>query len=256
MNPSTQKISLDMTSPIPIYHQIFTSMRNRIINNEWKMNEAITSEMDLSEEYGVSRVTLRQALSKLEQDGIIKKVRGKGNFIQSIPKPIIHDFNLPSTLWGGIEKKGVTFDAEVLEIALCEPVAAINESLKLASDQKLVFVKRLFLQDERPIALNHSWISHELVPDLVELGLIDNHLSTTLSSRYQLIPVRIENVLEAARPTTSDVQLLKVVYDTPMIVASSISFLAGNKPLEYSTTSWVGGRVKFHFDMDHSPNSQ
>ncbi len=242
---------MDLNSPVPIYHQIFTSIRNRIINNEWEINESIPSEFDLSEQYGVSRVTLRQALSKLEQDGIIKKIRGKGNFIQSIPKPIIHDFNLPSTLWGAIER-GTTFDAEVLELTLVEPVAAVNSTLRLESSEPLVFIKRLFLQDDRPIALNRSWIASRFIPDLPELGLIDNHLSTTLASRYGLIPARIDNEIEAVRPTTEDVQALKVVYDTPMLCVSSVSFLDNGHPLECSSTLWVGGRVKFHFNMDRN----
>jgi len=252
MEASNKRSPLDLESPIPIYHQIFTHIRNRIMKHEWEINTAITSEIDLSEEYGVSRVTLRQALSKLEQDGIIKKVRGKGSFIQFIPRPIISDFNLPSTLWGKIEKKGTTFDAEVLELAVSSPIASINEALQLKPEQKLVFIKRLFLQDGRPIALNRSWLSIELVPDLPEAGLIGNHLSTTLASRYGLVPCRIDNELEAARPSTPDVQLLKTVYDTPMLVVSSLSFLENETPLEYSTTHWVGGRVKFHFNMDRS----
>jgi len=252
MDASRRIMSIDKSSPIPIYHQISTSLRNRIMNNEWKLEEKIPSESELTEQYEVSRVTLRQALADLEKDGIISKVRGKGIYIQSIPKPVIHDFNLPATLGAKLEKKGITFDVELLESRFCGAISFINEALQLGPEQDLVFIKRLFIQDGRPIALNRSWIAKHLVPDIVEAGLINNRLSTTLSSRYHLDPVRIQNIIESARPTTPDVNLLKILYDTPVMIVSSISFTSENNPLEYSTTIWVGDRVKFHFNVDNS----
>jgi len=71
----------------------------------------------------------------------------------------------------------------------------------LPAEQELVYYKRLFMQKGRPIAIIRSWISQHLVPD---------------------------------------VQLLNVLYEAPIIVVSSISYLAENQPLEYSNTSWVG----------------
>lgn len=244
------KLKVDKTSPIPIYHQIATSLKNRIMNNEWQINDKMPSELNLAKEYSVSRVTLRQALGELEKEGIIYKIQGKGVFLQSNPKPIIHDFSLPSTLCSKLGKRGQSFDAQVLELILCPPISFINEILHLKEDMDLIFIKRLFLLEDRPIGINRSWLSHKVVPNILSQGLIDNHLSITLSDRYNLNPIRIENTIESARISSTDIKLLNVSYDTPVTIVSSISFMENNIPLEYSTTTWHGDKVKFHFNMD------
>lgn len=242
---------VDKASPIPAYHQIFTDLNDRILANEWPPDDKLPTEKELGEHYSASRVTVRQALGALEQVGLIKKVKGSGSIVQKREESIIHDFSLPSTLCAKLGQRGINLDADILELRICPPIARINALLKLGAEEELVHIRRIFLHSARPIALNDSWIHAELVPGIVENGLIDGHLSTTLAQRYDLIPSRIENILEAVRPSTSEISLLDIPFDTPLIAVTSTSYLPYSVPLEYSRTLWLADRVKFHFDMDN-----
>jgi len=72
---------------IPYYYQIMKILRRRIEQGELTPGEKLPTEMDLAKSFGVSRVTLRQALSILEADGLLDRERGHGTFIsKTLPK--------------------------------------------------------------------------------------------------------------------------------------------------------------------------
>lgn len=68
---------IDRSSPIPAYQQIANDMSKRIAQGEWKIDDRLPSEQELAQNYGVSRVTFRQAMAQLERDGLIEKFQGK-----------------------------------------------------------------------------------------------------------------------------------------------------------------------------------
>lgn len=250
MNEYNKTSAIDKQSPIPVYHQLTTVLRERILDLDWPQGSKLPTENELAEGYGVSRVTVRQALNTLENEGLIKRIRGSGAYVQKVHKPVVHDFSLPSTLCAKLGQRGISLQASILDLEELAPIPSINSTLKLASTQPLTYIRRLFRHDETIIALNESWISAELVPEIREKGLINDHLSVTLSSRYNLSPISIQNTIEAVRLSAQDMQAMQVDYDAPMISVTSVSYLPYNVPLEYSRTLWRGDQVKFSFDMN------
>lgn len=72
---------IDKNSPIPVYYQLKEDIKNKISKNVWKVGQCIDSERELSENYGVSRMTVRQALGELVREGILIREKGKGTFV-------------------------------------------------------------------------------------------------------------------------------------------------------------------------------
>jgi DNA-binding GntR family transcriptional regulator len=234
---------------MPIYHQISGALRARIIEGALKVGDKLPSEKQLSDEYEVSRITLRQALAILEREGVIRKQKGMGAFVAMNPRPIIQDLSLPSVLGRKLAREGIILEPEVLTLRRESPSPGISDKLRISHENYLVFVERLFLLEGHPIALNRSWLSEALVPDMVERGLVRGHLSVTLTERYGLNPVRIDNTIESAHCTPADMKLLRMDYQSPAIIVTATSFDPSGNPIEFSRTIWLGDRVKFHFDI-------
>ena len=72
---------IDKNSPIPVYYQLKNDFMKKIANGVWKVGNCISSERELCEIYGVSRMTIRQAIGELVQDGILVRKKGKGTFV-------------------------------------------------------------------------------------------------------------------------------------------------------------------------------
>ncbi len=74
-------MSIDKSSPIPVYYQLKEAIKDKINQGIWKVGQCIDSERELSEQYSVSRMTVRQALGELVQEGILHREKGKGTFV-------------------------------------------------------------------------------------------------------------------------------------------------------------------------------
>lgn len=237
-------------SHVPAYYQISLSLKDRIAKKEWNLHDQLPTEADLSTEYGVSRITIRQALAELEKEGIIKKQRGKGAFVSANPKTFIHDLEYGIISGERLTQHGNHLNAEVLELKLfSNPLPGICAHLNISEESSVVFIRRLFKLEDKPLAINDSWLSAALTPDLATRGLIDGKLSKTLATYYQLYPDRVTDYLEVMRPTANQAALLETSLDSPLILLTGISYLKDGTPLEYSNTYWLGDSMRFKFQL-------
>ncbi len=78
-------IVIDRESPVPFYFQLAELLEHEITSGRWHTGSRIASEPELGERYGLSRTTIRQALARLEQRGLIDRRKGQGTFVQGEP---------------------------------------------------------------------------------------------------------------------------------------------------------------------------
>jgi GntR family transcriptional regulator len=104
-------VSIDKNSPIPVYYQLKQDIKEQINQGIWKVGECIASEREITESYGVSRMTVRQALGELVLEGILIREKGKGTFVCE-PKVMQKDMMSFSEI---VRKNGMTLNTRVLE---------------------------------------------------------------------------------------------------------------------------------------------
>ena len=75
--------SINRDSPVPFYFQLAEMLEEEIVEGRWQSGQRLPSEPDLCEYYGLSRTTIRQALSRLEQEGLVARLKGRGTFVQA-----------------------------------------------------------------------------------------------------------------------------------------------------------------------------
>lgn len=76
-----REVGVDLMGPEPIYRQIAADIRQRIEAGDYLPNRAVPSEMDMCETYDVSRNTVRRAIRLLNEEGVLRTVRGKGTYV-------------------------------------------------------------------------------------------------------------------------------------------------------------------------------
>lgn len=237
-------------SPIPVYYQIYVDLKKRIMNSSLQDAEGkLPTEQSLADSYGVSRVCVRQAIAELEKDGLIVRFRHKGSFVKSSPKPIMHNLDLPGMESGKSVRHYIDRHPEIVEMrAFDNTYPHISEALQYQG--RIYYIKRIMKVDGNPIAINRIWVPATLAPGLDENGLsIDGSLSKTLNEIYHLKTHRRENIIEVVRPSTSEVELLKITYDTLILQINSTSFLTDETPFEYSENSWIGDSIRLKIDV-------
>ncbi len=247
-------LKVDKNSPIPVYYQIETDLKKRIMRQEWDIGEQLPGELDLARHYDVSRITLRQALAELEKDGIIRKERGKGSFLAADPTPYVNSLNYAVVSKGRLfsQPGGPAVTAKILEQRLVTDLfPAVSEHLELEREGWAVYIKRLYLIGGRPIAISRSHLPAPLVPGMEDLELVRGSVLETLEQAYGLSADRVEDCIEAVRATPADCALLRCFQDTPLVLLRGTSYLADGRPLEYSSTLWSGDSVRFQLTLQH-----
>ena len=238
---------IDRYSPMPVYQQIANDMIARIAQEEWIIGGKLPSESELSEEYGASRVTVRQALAKLEADGLIDKQRGRGAFLKANRRRNVLDLFLPQI--------GVTHESDIVSTdakinIITSASAQVVTNLGVAPGTPLVYVERFFVRKKKVVGINRAWFPLNIVPGMSDQGLIDNSLTKTLQQRYHIEFGSVENYIESVMLDAAMAQQFDTVSPSPALKISSIYSLADGTPIEYAVTIWNGRDTQFHVQFN------
>jgi GntR family transcriptional regulator len=240
--------SVDRSSPLPAYFQVAEDLRRRIAKGEWGIGARITPEVELAREYGVSRVTVRQALAELTKDDLVEARRGSGTYVRPRPLPIVYDLNLTLGAYAArLRELGFANRAEILESGVTgAPAEHVVEALALAPGAQVAHLLRRVLINEQPAAIYRSWFDAAVVPGIERSRGVEGSLSDTLQRDYGLVPTRSELSLEVVRSTRGEAALLGCKSDVPLLIVTSTSYLGDGRALEHAQMAWRGDRVRFH----------
>jgi GntR family transcriptional regulator, mannosyl-D-glycerate transport/metabolism system repressor len=153
-----------LSTHTPLYKQIANQIKKQIQSDNLDKDDAIPSEQKLSESFNVSRVTIRQAIKLLVDEGILYKVRGSGTYVKQ-PK-IEHDIYRLQGFTEEMESLNHVPSNQVLEFSMQIPIEPIKEKLNLKVDEKVFFIRRLRSGDGEPMILEETYMPVTLFPDL------------------------------------------------------------------------------------------
>src|SRR5215475_4846403 len=135
-------------SPVPRYHQLKEILREKIRAGEWKPGDLIPSERELSETYGISRMTTRQAITDLVNEGVFYREQGKGTFVTR--NKITQQLMSLTGFTEDIRARGQNPSTRVLSARLGHADEIVAERLRVAPGQAIVLLQRLRLADGEP----------------------------------------------------------------------------------------------------------
>ena len=207
--------------PTPLYHQMFSLLRDRILNGEIPRGARIPTEFDLAEAFGVSRITAKRALDELAAEGLVERRRGNGTHVihRSRPKP------MTSPLTGLLENLEVLAEhtrVRLLNFRRALPPEPIRAMFDSGPQEALALAVRLRLQGDTPFGYYTSWTRTEH-PAFDEAGL--SH-----SSRLKLFDVagiqfkQVEQVLSAVNADAISAMHLEVEPGTALLSLERLSY--------------------------------
>lgn len=153
---------------LPLHARIREALRAGIAQRRWADGK-LPSEAELMQQYGVSRITVRQALQALEHQGLVVKVQGKGTYVAP-PKPFQHLGRLQGFA-EAMHAQGHSIANLVLAIERQSATPAHARALQLDEGAPLTFLKRLRRLDGRPVSLDFTWLPRALGDRVAEADL-------------------------------------------------------------------------------------
>jgi DNA-binding GntR family transcriptional regulator len=176
--PVTER-PLDRSSPIPLYFQIAENLKRAIEDGTIKPGERLDNELDLTERLGVSRPTVRQAVQRLVEQGLVVRRRGLGTVV--VAPRILRSVALTSLYddLSASHRHPATTVLAAREIEAGDEIAAV---LSLPSGAPVLSVQRLRLADGTPLALMHNYLPAGLLKGRPEDALARSGLYELLRS--------------------------------------------------------------------------
>jgi DNA-binding GntR family transcriptional regulator len=235
--------SVDRSGPVSIHAQISKAIREKITNGEWPARYRLKSEPELAEELGVSRGTLRRAISTLIAEGLLRPVRGRGTFVAATAfEPAIAQ--RLSTLSEDLSGQGVDYETSVLRSILEEPPEPVRAFLDVPNGGAVLRLDRLRTVAEQPVTVMTNFVRTDLAPGLERTDFGAVGLFGTLEGRYGLRIGTARRTFSADSASPRIAALLQLEVGAPVQYMQQVTYLADGRPLEYSD-AWIhSGRLK------------
>jgi GntR family transcriptional regulator len=232
--------------PKPKHVQLREILR-RLIDAELPPGSAIPSERELAERYGVSRLTVRSAVSRLVADGLLTTVRGKGTY--TMQRRMELQLYLMS-FTADMRRRGLTPSTEVLGTATSVPPPATAAALRLDQGDTAYRLFRLRRADGTPLAVERGWYHRGQLPGLLDLDLTDS-LYTQLAERHGVVFDHATQTVWAEAADRETARLLGVRAGTPLLVFRRISSRDGT-PVEDMTSWYRGDHYQVTMQLDRT----
>jgi DNA-binding GntR family transcriptional regulator len=237
---------LDRTSPVPLYFQISENLKRAIEDGTLQPGDRLDNELDLTERLGVSRPTVRQAVQRLVEQGLVIRKRGLGTVVQ--PPRILRSVALTS-LYDDLLASHRHPETTVLSVGQHEADGEVAAALALPEGAPVLSLERLRLADGTPLALMHNFLPAGILED----GPLEGVLSK--SGLYELLRRRGiqmqagEQVIGARQATAREAGLLQAARGATVLTMVRTSSDAAGKPVEHGRHAYLAERYSFHMPL-------
>ncbi|OQP05985.1 phosphonate metabolism transcriptional regulator PhnF [Geobacillus sp. 46C-IIa] len=238
---------IDKQSPVPIYYQLEQYMKEKIEKGEWQPGEMIPSERELAETYHISRMTVRQAVNNLVNDGYLIRRRGKGTFVAA--KKIEQPLKGLTSFSEDMRSRGMEPDTIVLGFETVPASGKLAEWLAVKEGDALYEIRRLRLADGSPMALETLYIPRALAPHLTR-EIVNGSVYEFMEKEVGFAIGTAVQVLEASVARKLEAEHLQVKEGAPVLLLERRTYLDDGRPLEVVKSVYRGDRYKFIVEME------
>lgn len=227
---SPSKRTIDFESGVPLHLQVREIIRQEALEGSLvDENGKMPTEAELVERFGVSRVTVRNALQSLVDEGMFVRERGRGTFLRT---------NRPEN-WVGrlmgftetIREAGFEPGAEILQKGMTNKLPdEVSQQLR----QRAVWeLKRIRLADDTPIAIEHAFYPPEIGLELEDQDLISIAMYKFFEEELGIFLKEADQRITAVKADEFEADVLGVDVGDPLLSIVRITFSQKNEPVEY-----------------------
>lgn len=242
-------LALDPANLMPRYLQLAAAIQDAITQRVLTSGERLPPERELAEMAGVSRMTARQAIARLEQSGVLDVRHGVGTFVAD--RTLIYDAVRLQAFSESARATGRTPSTRLLSL-ISEPAEPdVATPLRLKPGERVITIRRLRLVDNEPLLLETSRLSAMRFAALLDADLERHSLYALLDERFGVQLSHARETVEAAQ-ADDDGATLAVAPTDPVLVVSGVAF-QGQEPVEHFRALYRADRVKLAINSERQP---
>lgn len=239
-----------MTSGLnkPLYIRIQEHVAEMILSGKLAPETKIPSERDFSEELGVSRMTVRKAITELVSEGLLERRHGSGTYVAR-PRVTYQAGELVSFIQA-MKDRNLATASQLLEFSEVAASRRLAEQLEIEIGEPIYRVVILRFANRVPVVLERAYFPSTRCPNLEEWDLEKTSLIDLLVQVYGAKPVRISQTFEAVAANETIAKQLRVEEGAPLLMLSRVLYGADSgTPIEYSQDFLRSDFARIHIDF-------
>lgn len=228
---------------VPLYCQLADSIEEKINEGIWKKGTQIPSERELSTLYGMSRITVRNAIDELVRQGKLEKIQGKGTFV--LNRSIIQNLGNVYSFSGEMEKQGKISSTKLVSKDFIKADKKLAYHLGVNEEDPLLCIVRLrCAEDQVPIMLEKTYFVLETHSYVLNIDFDKESLYRTLKDRYGIVINKAVESFKACELNTLECKLLNCPKNQYGLLVKRTSY-SNDKIVCYSTIVSRGDIFEF-----------
>jgi GntR family transcriptional regulator len=247
--------AIDRDSPIPFYFQLSTLLEAEIVGGRWRSGTRLPGEEEIGRQFNLSRTTVRQALSRLEQEGLIRRDKGRGTFVAETRARSWLLQSAEGFFHDEVDRFGRTVTSHVVraEVALLPRFA--SEALAAVEGSDGVVMERLRSVDGKIALFVTDYLPESLADAALSLGP-EESLYERLRDRAGVVVAGGRRVVEAVKAGRRLASLLEVDATTPLVYIESVAWDRNLMPFHCYRTWLRTDRIRIEIQVSSSPPSR
>lgn len=235
---------LDGNRKTPLYAQLKQQLLEEIQGGRFLPGEPIPAETQLTDEYAVSRATVRQAISELVNEGVLVRKQGKGTFVHKpkIETNLQHLYSFSQS----IREKGLQPVSRIIEFEAVLPKPDVAAALNMEEGKLVYKIVLLRYADDEVIMVETTYLPFDLYEGLSQVAIEERQsLYAVLESEYKL---KLNHAIESFEPVVTDdfvSRLLGVPKASPALFLERVGYTGDGRQAEYTQSVVRGDRCRY-----------
>jgi len=233
-------IRIDKHASTPIYRQIAEAIGSLLARGVLPAGYVLPPERVLCAQFGICRMTLRQAMSLLDREGLINSRRGVGTVVTH--SRLAKQQQEALSFSEEIRARGGRPESRLISLNLAVPTPLVRDFFELHDQQKVYEVERVRLKDGEPLALEFARLPERLCPGLERFDLARSSMYEILEQSYGLRLETCDEEISAEIPSSQQRKLLSLPVRTAVLVINRKAYMEDGRPVELTRSVYRGDR--------------
>ena len=230
-------------SPVPLYSQIRELLREHILNGVVRSGGLIPSENEMVKAFGVSRVTVRQALNDLQKEGLLFKIHGKGTFVTRAKA--VQSLMRVEGFGEAMSGAGHETFSRLLSHRVLRAGRLRAARLGISEASAVMEIRRLRYLDRDPISLDVTYVPLAIGKRLIKEDLAHRDVFAILDNDYGIPLERAELKIDAMVADVSLANLLAVEPGAALVRIERLTFTTSDQPIDFEYLYYRGDSFQY-----------
>ncbi len=241
-------IHLDKSIPIPLYYQLKEEILNNIKSGVYEQGSMVPKEQDLCDSLGISRTTVRQAITELVHEGWLYRINSKGTFV-SKPK-VGQDFIKKLEPFNEqISRMNMVPSTRIVELQVIPASRTVAEKLKIREGRQVIYLYRVRYADDEALVTIKTYLPYDKCSFVMQHDLEKESLYNILSRSESTRVCTAHRVIEAVEAEPEDGRFMDIKPGKPIHLFSTEGYNIFEEPIEFSIARYRGDRNTFDVNI-------